>query len=294
MLRQPETAATLPSEIRHGTFVQIGERRLEAIWGGSEGPAVVFDSGLCTPMQSWGHVPATVARFTQVLAYNRAGIGRSEAAEGPRTSREMVEELRALLHAVGLCPPYVLVGHSFGGLNVQLFARLYPHEVAGLVLVDAMTETQYSSWMKLSPAEHKEALRRRFGGANPERVDCLASSHETRQAPLPVDLPVAILTRTYGGGGGTLPGIAAEQIEENWSAEQQRLAQRFPRATHVIAERSGHYIQLDEASLVIDAIHSVVRAACGSTETYQPGVAVPSVPSAARWSETPELAQRTS
>lgn len=272
MLIQPETTDTLPSEIEHGTFVQIGERRLEAIWGGSDGPTVVFDNGLGTPMQSWGHVPAAIGRFTRVLAYNRAGIGRSEATQGPRTSRQMVEDLRALLRAAGIRPPYVLVGHSFGGLNVQLFARLYPHEVVGLVLVDALPETQYPRWMELCSAEHKEVLRRRFGGANPERADCLASSRETRQAPLPADLPVAILTRTYGCGGSALPGITAEQIEEMWSAEQQQLAQRFSRATHVVAARSGHYIQRDEAPLVIDAIRSVVRAA--------------------RWSETAELAQR--
>ena len=78
-----------------------------------------------------------VARLTRVCAYDRAGVGWSDPSPGPRTSRVFAEELHTLLHNAGVAPPFVLVGHSMGGLDVRMYASLYRAEVAGLVLVDA-------------------------------------------------------------------------------------------------------------------------------------------------------------
>jgi pimeloyl-ACP methyl ester carboxylesterase len=87
-------------------------------------------------MTTWKKVFREVAAFTTAVAYNRAGFGRSSRAEAPRHAASIVCELRAFLQDAGFSPPYVLVGHSLGGLYMQLFARLHPDEAAGLVLVD--------------------------------------------------------------------------------------------------------------------------------------------------------------
>ena len=99
---------------------------------------VVFENGSRATMDKWGVVPARLAADASVFAYHRPGYGNSEAAAVPRDGRTIVEELRAVLRFKGLRPPYVLVGHSLGGLYLQLFARSYPEEVKALVLVDAL------------------------------------------------------------------------------------------------------------------------------------------------------------
>jgi pimeloyl-ACP methyl ester carboxylesterase len=105
-------------------------------------PTVILDSGLGVPAAGWDLVMSDVAKFARVCSYDRAGYGWSSAGPMPRTSGEIVKELHALLAASGEKGPYVLVGHSFGGYNVRVYADQYPADVAGLVLVDTSHEDQ--------------------------------------------------------------------------------------------------------------------------------------------------------
>src|SRR5262245_22200923 len=111
-------------------------RQVEFARLGTGGPAAVLEAGGGMRMTTWKKVFSEVAAFTTAVAYNRAGFGNSSPVEAPRNGPGIVRELRAFLRELGLRPPYVLVGHSLGGLYMQLFARLHPDEVAGLVLVD--------------------------------------------------------------------------------------------------------------------------------------------------------------
>ena len=104
---------------------------------GSGPVTVVFESGLGDGMDKWSKVAERVSPLATVLSYDRAGYGASSATSDRRSAIEIVADLRAVLHATGLTPPYVLVGHSLGGLYMQYFARQYPQEVAGLVLVES-------------------------------------------------------------------------------------------------------------------------------------------------------------
>ena len=109
---------------------------------GREGPTVVMDAGLGGGLLDWQTVQPKVAKFARVCSYDRSGIGWSESGPNPRTSPHIVEELHALLKNGGVEGPYVLVGHSFGGANAQLYAAEYPEEVAGMVLVDSALDTR--------------------------------------------------------------------------------------------------------------------------------------------------------
>jgi pimeloyl-ACP methyl ester carboxylesterase len=119
-----------------GQRISVDGHRLNLVCEGSGRPVVVLDAGLGDWSPSWIPIQQRLASRTTVCAYDRAGYGFSDPASTPRTSFAIARELHALLHAANLPGPYVLVAHSFGGLNVQAFTELYRHDVAGLVLVD--------------------------------------------------------------------------------------------------------------------------------------------------------------
>ena len=104
--------------------------------GGAGSPAVIFDAALGASSVSWTLVQPEVARLTRACSYDRGGFGWSDAGPLPRTAQVIAAELRTLLARDGVPPPYVLVGHSFGGLVMRIFAAAHPEDVAGLVLVD--------------------------------------------------------------------------------------------------------------------------------------------------------------
>jgi len=124
-------------------MVDIGRRRLHLTESGSGQPAVILESGISASCLNWTHVRKEVGRFTLACGYDRAGLGWSDQAESPRLASRLVDELHALLGAAGVPPPYVLVGHSFGGLLVNMYAVMYPSEVAGLILVDPLAAGEW-------------------------------------------------------------------------------------------------------------------------------------------------------
>jgi len=120
-----------------GRMVDIGGFRLHLdARGGGDGPTVVFDAALGGSSISWTLVHDEVARFARACTYDRAGFGWSDAGPMPRTAGRVADELRVLLDRAGEPPPYVIVGHSFGGLVARIFAGRYRDVTAGLVLVD--------------------------------------------------------------------------------------------------------------------------------------------------------------
>jgi pimeloyl-ACP methyl ester carboxylesterase len=119
-----------------GQLVDVGGHRLHLRCAGEGTPAVVFDAALGASSLSWSLVQPAVARVTRACSYDRAGFGWSDAGPMPRTAGRIAGELHRLLRLGGVPPPYVLVGHSFGGLVMRLFAARHPGDVAGLVLVE--------------------------------------------------------------------------------------------------------------------------------------------------------------
>lgn len=125
-----------------GELVNIGGYKLHLNCMGEGSPTVIMDAGNNDFSVTWATVQPEIAQFTQVCSYDRGGFGWSESSPYPRTSSVMVDELHTLLTQAGIEPPYVLIGHSFGGMNMRLFAHQYPDKTAGLVLVDSSHEEQ--------------------------------------------------------------------------------------------------------------------------------------------------------
>jgi pimeloyl-ACP methyl ester carboxylesterase len=139
-----------------GRLVDIGGRRLHLTQSGQGRPAVVFESGISASCLNWTHVRDRVAQFTRCYSYDRASLGWSDPVDTPRVPSRIIEELHALLQAAEVLPPYVLAGHSFGGLLVRAYAVKYPGEVAGLILIDPLGA---SEWLQPS-SEQARMLRR--------------------------------------------------------------------------------------------------------------------------------------
>ena len=127
-----------------GKLVDIGGYQLHINCTGAGSPTVILDAGLGGSSLDWSKVQPEVARFTRVCSYDRAGYGWSQTGPGPRTSQQIVTELHSLLAHAKINGPYVLVGHSLGGLNMRLYAYRYPAEVVGMALLDATNEQQFA------------------------------------------------------------------------------------------------------------------------------------------------------
>jgi pimeloyl-ACP methyl ester carboxylesterase len=139
-----------------GLLVDVGGHRLHLLALGSGAPVVVFDAALGGSSISWTFVQPPVAEFARAVAYDRAGFGWSDAGPLPRTAGRAADELRALLARAGEPAPFLLVGHSFGGLVMRIFAARYRDDVAGLVLVDPAAP---EDWLTPAPKEQQRIDR---------------------------------------------------------------------------------------------------------------------------------------
>lgn len=284
-----------------GQLVDIGGYKLHIFCEGSGSPTVVLDSGLGDGSTSWKKVQPQIALFTRVCSYDRAGIGYSEASPQPRTSKVMADELHKLLRSAGIDPPYVLVGHSMAGFDVRLFANLYSIEIAGMVLVDASHPDQKKrfplalndldkSWLReqefltfITPFGISRLMG--FCAPDPEMraAECNYQSERESLAELKNfdesaaqtaktgtlgSLPLAVLSSDPNRPEPDLPEDLVEPTQTAWHQMQEELSHLSSRGIHTVAERSGHYIQLDRPDVVIAAIKQVVDQARQAPSEY--------------------------
>ena len=138
-----------------GRLVDLGSHRLHLLESGRGRPTIVLEAGLMSTVLSWGDLQHKLSQSHRVVSYDRAGLGWSDPGPMPRTAHRIVEELHTLLERAAIPPPYVLVGHSFGGLTMPLFAARFPEETAGMVLVDPLAAAEWNP-----PSEHDRKLTR--------------------------------------------------------------------------------------------------------------------------------------
>jgi len=151
-----------------GRLIDLGTHRLHLNETGSQGPAIVLESGLMSTVLSWTELQGELSKSFRVVSYDRAGLGWSELGPMPRTADRIVDELHSALEKAGVAPPYILVGHSFGGLTMQLFAARFPTKVMGLVLIDTVVPAEWN------PPSEQDARNSRIGAKVCRRAAVLA------------------------------------------------------------------------------------------------------------------------
>lgn len=285
-------------------MIDIGGRRLHLYETGQAGPTVVLEAGIAATCLSWRLVQSEISKFARVASYDRAGLGWSDAAHSPLTLTRLVDDLHSLLHRTQLPQPYILVAHSFGGLVARAYARRFPHEVTGIVLVDALRPEE---WRPLSIEQQKtlaRGIRLSRRGATLARMGvvgwCLRSLLAGSQW-----LPKVVGGAASGAGLTVIERIAGEvgkmprevwpMVAEHWSHPKSFLGmaahfQALPECAreafesppldeipviimtpagtpaltrvgknvrHIVAEKSGHWIHLDQPELVVETVRAL-------------------------------------
>jgi len=260
-------------------LVDIGSHRLQIHLEGEGTPTVVIDAGITDQLDRLRPLQERIARVTRVLTYNRAGYGQSEPGPLPRHSGREAEELRVLLEKASATGPYVLVGHSLGALNMQVFASKYPDDVAGMVLLDppplsfimgqeyrdlrAMGEQMTAEWEAIadSSAQSTDAQEK----ARSAFFKMIASEHremfgESAKLAGSIstfgDIPLVVIA---AGTPNPALGEVAEEYQRYWIEQSRVLAKKSNNGRFILAGEASHYLYLDVPEIVAESILAVVN-----------------------------------
>lgn len=240
--------------IQHKKLINVYDRRILFNKYRKNTPSVIFIAGLGDSHETWKKVQERIADETSTLSYDRASIGRSQDVAVSRTCCDLVEELFELVQALDVEKPYILVGHSFGGLVDRLYTSLYPQDICGMVLVDAAPEYKELAYEKVLPENLLAGNREYFENPmlNSEKIDKIQSYKQIADYSKESDIPLSIITRGLPDNNEDgWPSLEILKIEQSLQAEFQRLSTS---SKFRIANRSGHYIHHDEPDIVIEEI----------------------------------------
>lgn len=213
-------------------------------------PIVIMDAGYGDYSKAWASIYPSVSKSAQVFLYDRAGMGRSPYSPNPRTSLFMVEELRSVLKRENFKPPYILVGHSYGGVNMRIFANLYPQEVVGLLLIDSTPGDYREVFLPTMSDAFKAAYEKQFiHEGNYDEFE--ESLNQLKQTQKQVSVPFIVLS------AGKKEHYSTES-QLLWNKMQADILQFTTNGHFQIAENSTHYIQRDQPELVITSIESLI------------------------------------
>lgn len=234
---------------------------IEYAASGEGAPPIVLFNGAGMALEGWRALYPRIETLSATLAWNRFGLGGSDAPDALQSGARVIAAVRELLAYAGLRPPYVLVGHSFGGLYVNLFARLHPGEAAGVLLLEgthprdeevfAPDEDRLARSLSKVLAVPAERLRRNL---HSEIEAARHVAREIRSAGAFPNVPVTVIT----GGMPPPHWLMSPLALRARMARQRELSHLSPRGEHVIAQGSGHFPQLSEPRLVLDELAKLI------------------------------------
>jgi pimeloyl-ACP methyl ester carboxylesterase len=252
-----------PAILDGGRLVDVGGHKLYLDCAGSGAPTVVLEAGFGGSSENWRDTQRDLARTTRTCAYDRAGLGSSVGRPGVHDASDETRDLQQLLFSARIAPPYVLVGHSYGGLLTRLYAHAHPRDVAGVVQVDAVgrdaTVRQLAKWPKSVQPEARAEV------AKPVTDDVDVHSGEVLDSRVRSlgDVPLVVIAAGRHDDFGFLGPRVRRAEERLWSTMQSELAGLSSDSVLVVAKRSGHFVQRvdGQPEVVLRGVRAVVRAA---------------------------------
>lgn len=230
---------------------KIDNRQLYGQLTGHDGPIVILEAGIGDTSACWSGILPELATFSRTLVYDRAGMGRSDPAPTPRSCKDFISDLRYLVASANLPPPYILVAHSWSGINARYFANEYPDEIAGMVLIDSVHEDKYEQFERILNEEQTARMWAavRDPARNDEHIDRLTSIKQVHANQRVHKFPLIILTRATDND-------PQNQIETRLQSEFLKLSVN---SKQYFSKYEDHYIQNTEPELVVDVIRQVVE-----------------------------------
>ncbi|KAB2496614.1 alpha/beta fold hydrolase [Priestia endophytica] len=219
-----------------------------------EQPTLIFESGYGCPSVYWDSIKDKVSEFANCFFYDRAGIGESTYDGRPQHSKQCVENLRLLLQEANIQPPYILIGHSFGGANVRLFSHTYPKEVEAVILLDSCHEDQNRVMAPLFSEEVKEGYFGQFSaqGSEASLEEFEESLEQIRNCHSLEDIPLIIAS-------ASLPSYHTEASFAAWDLFQRDLTRLSVNSKRMIIQNAGHALHIDQPEAVVQLIQNVVE-----------------------------------
>lgn len=211
-------------------------------------------------MSSWARLYPEIQKNGRIFAYNRHGVGRTSKASCPQTGEEIIRSLEDILQALNLSPPYILIGHSLGGLFANLYARAKPQKVIAVVLVDAPHPDEIKRQKEFRPPWlirvincALKTIEVRFDPYRHSEDECVFDTlRQIEAAESFPPIPLAIIT-----GGKKMPFVPEASFSLHVQC-QKDLTALSPNSVHIMAEKSGHFPQITEPELVLHAIREIV------------------------------------
>jgi len=261
---RPQPASTTPNADFSGR-VDVGGRYLYVECSGAGRPTVVLQAGWGGVSQDWASVLPELGRTTRTCAYDRAGLGASDRIPGVHDAGDEVRDLKRLLERDRLPGPYVLVGHSYGGLLARLLAAAHPQQTGGVVLVDALGRNAWRRELAAWPRGFAPQQRRTFAERIDSGIDLDASAALDRRIRSWGDTPLVVITAAqeraqYNSIGVDPPPALYRRGLRLWRTMQSELASLSRDRMHLLALRSDHVVQADQPRVVIEAVRAVVAA----------------------------------
>lgn len=246
--------------------LKVGDYQVQVATFGAGSYTVILESGFGRDLGVWRNVAPALAKSARVMAYSRAGHGKSDPRLDPPTIAARTNELEQLIATAGLKPPFVLVGHSYGGFLVRSFATRHPEQVAGMVFVDPSDEAFNVELRKLDAAgvDKDTKLTEQFMPpklhAELRSVQAVLDSGKLPFAGALPDVPVAVLTSVQKREQPQffLETPAAVQV---WRGLHERFFRSFSNGSHIVTADSGHNIHQEQPQLVVSAVEGVIAAA---------------------------------
>lgn len=260
-------------------LVDTGTHSLYLHCTGKGKPVVIIDTGVGDTAERWQDFQTRVAELTRVCTYDRAGYGTSEPGPLPRDTERVAGELRALLENARIKGPFVLVGHSLGALNVQVFADRYPDQVAGLILLDptplpfitgqAFPELYRMFEQQAVELQQVAAAARQSDDPEAQAQSAYLEAIASENAALIAESAAQLSAiRSFGalpliviGSGKPNPafGEQAEAFQQFWIEENRALALKSTQGSFVLAPESSHALYEDAPDVVLDAIRQLLE-----------------------------------
>jgi len=249
------------------SMVSVGNHSLHMVTMGHGEDTVIIEAGYMGELADWRAFATSIATFSKVVIYSRAGYGKSTPSPTPNSLNDSVEELKMLTKISELEGPFIMVGHSYGGLIVRKFSEMYPDHVKGLVFVEPASENYFKTLREIDPSSTEASRKKMYGRLSGNKLEeyklMMTNYYDTpidiiELASLP-DVPAVVLTAAKKRNSKSLANTP--KARKAWREEHSKLIKKFPQSSHIVTTNSGHFIQLDEPELIADAIKNVINQA---------------------------------